>query len=143
MNLPPGHRRPTEAEKAEDFAKRRRALEQAEREGTKSKSQLEAAWVELSSFEGYPREIISLRPAIQEQMDRITRAFARGLDEAAEKQVVASLRARGYLIARPADQLTDTQRKIAEQSQVIDVLRDTIATLRAGGSVPPSTSAER
>jgi len=130
-------------------------LEQAERERTMSKPQLEQAWMELSSFEGYPREIIRRRPLsaadfaevglddlfasrLQEQTKRIMRLFDQGLADAEERQVIALLRARGYLIARPADQLTDPQRKIAEQSGLIDTLRSTIMTLRAGGSVPPS-----
>lgn len=114
--------------------------------------ELEQAWMELSDFEGYPRErrrpdaplssfmtVDDLFAArLQEQTRRITRWFDRGLADAEEKQVIALLRARGYLIARPADQLTAPQRRLAEQSHLIDTLRATIATLRAGGSVPPS-----
>lgn len=155
MIVPPGHRRPTEAERTEDIAARRRALEQAERERTMSKPQLEQAWMELGDFEGYPREFSRKRPAtaadfaevglddlfasrLQEQTRRIIRLFDRGLADAEERQVIALLRARGYLIARPTDQLTAPQRRLAEQSHLIDTLRATIATLRAGGSVPPS-----
>lgn len=155
MIVPPGFRPPTEEERAEDVEKRRAALEQAERHGTMSKPRLEEEWVKLADFQGYPRRILKRRPVfsedpmsdlfqsrLKEQLDAITRRFAEGLDEAAERQVIAHLRARGYLIARPADQLTDPQRRIAEQSRLIDILRATIATLRKGKSVAPSSAEE-
>lgn len=151
MIVPPGFRPPTTEERQADLAKRYEALAEAVARGALSSREAAAQREKLHEFEGYPREIIKKRASfsedplldlqqarLQEQMDRITRAFAKGLEEAAEKQIVASLRARGYLIARPADQLSDPYRKIAEQSRLIDVLRATIATLRAGGSVPPS-----
>lgn len=47
----------TPEERAEDYEKRRQALLEAERYGTLSKPQLEAAWNELSSFQGYPRDV--------------------------------------------------------------------------------------
>lgn len=155
MIVPPGYRPPTTEERQADLAKRYDALDQAVEVGLLSARQAAAQREKLHEFEGYPREVVKERlftpedplldlqqTRLQEQMDRITRAFAKGLDEAAEKQIVASLRARGYLIARPADQLSDPHRKIAEQSRLIDVLRATIATLRAGGSVPPSGAEE-